>query len=48
MDQHELNILLGLDSGAYINENMTKYEDLKQKWVNSSMEEWKAGGQGKD
>jgi hypothetical protein len=45
-NQHELDTLLGLDSDAYINENLKKSEDLKEKWANSSMEEWKAGGQG--
>jgi len=45
--QHELDTLLGLDSDAYINENLGKYEDLKKKWANSSMEEWNGGAQGK-
>lgn len=45
--QHELDTLLGLDSDAYISENLKKHEDLKEKWANSSIEEWKAGGQGK-
>lgn len=38
---------MGLDSDAYINENLGKYEDLKKKWENSSMEEWNAGAEGK-
>jgi len=45
--QYELDTLLGLDSDAYIGENLRKYEDLKEKWANSSMEEWNAGAQGK-
>ncbi|KAF9653056.1 hypothetical protein BDM02DRAFT_3183021 [Thelephora ganbajun] len=43
--QHKLDTLLGLDSDAYIGENLRKYEDLKDKWANSSMEEWNAGAQ---
>ena len=46
--QHELDTLLGFDSDAYIGENLKKYEELKEKWANSSMEEWKAGGDGKN
>lgn len=38
---------MGLDSDAYINENLRKYEELKEKWANSSMEEWNAGPRGK-
>ena len=45
-NQHGLDTLLGLDSDAYISENMKKYEDLKEKWANSSMEDWRTGGQG--
>ena len=45
--QHELDTLLGLDSDAYINENLRKYEDLRAKWAGSSVEEWNAGTQGK-
>jgi len=45
-NQRELDVLLGLDSDAYISENLKKYEDVKEKWANSSMEEWKTGGQG--
>lgn len=47
-NQRELDVLLGLDSDAYINENLKKYEDVKERWANSSMEEWKAGGQGEN
>jgi hypothetical protein len=47
MGQHGLEILLGFDSDAYIGKNLKRYEDMKEKWGNSSMEEWKAGGQGK-
>jgi hypothetical protein len=45
--QHELDTLLGLDSDSYISENLRKYEDLKEKWANSSTDEWNAGAQGK-
>ena len=31
----------------YINDNLRVYEDLKEKWENSSVEEWNAGVQGK-
>ena len=44
--QHGLDVLLGLDADAHVNENLMKYEDLKKKWANSSMEEWNAGAQG--
>ncbi|KAF9792353.1 hypothetical protein BJ322DRAFT_1206981 [Thelephora terrestris] len=43
-NQHGLDTLMGFDSDAYINENLKKYEELKEKWANSSVEEWKAGG----
>ena len=45
--QHELDTLLGLDSNAYISGNLRKYEDMKEKWANSTTEEWNAGAQGK-
>lgn len=45
--QHELDTLLAFDSDAYINDNLRKYEDLRGKWANSSMEEWNTGAQGK-
>lgn len=46
-NQRELDTLLGLNSDAYISDNLKKYEGLKEKWANSSMEEWRTGGQGK-
>lgn len=45
--QHELDTLFGFDSDAYIGENLKEYEELKEKWANSAMEERKAGGDGK-